>query len=129
MRLLIASIVLLSALAPQAHAEWITNAALLQQCQSARTSVQWGHCVGYITGIADQMSAFGLVRSNFGDGTSPRPRESLCPDQNKAVNFDATVMVPLFVEWAQHHPEALSAPAWTGAGEALQSKWPCKFSP
>jgi hypothetical protein len=99
---------------------------MLSECQAERTSVQWGYCVGYITGIADQMVSFGLQRTAYGDGTTPRLREALCPDQHPDVNFDATVMVPLFIDYTQHHPEQLGFPASEGIGFALQLKWPCK---
>jgi hypothetical protein len=99
---------------------------LLALCKADKSSVQWGYCVGYIVGIAEKMADFGLQRQAYGDGTTPRPRESLCPD--RADDFDATTMVPLFVNWAEHHPEQLSFPASFPVGSALQVKWPCKFS-
>jgi len=94
-------------------------------CKAERTSVQWGYCVGYIVGIAQKMSDFGIQRTAFGDGTTPRPRESLCPDG--AQDFDATNMIPIFVNWAEHHPEVLTESASHPVGNALQTKWPCKF--
>lgn len=103
----------------------LTMQALLANCEAPKNSVQWSYCVGYIVGVADKMSDFGLQRTKFGDGTTPRPRESLCPDA--ATDFDATVMVAAFVNWAEHHPEQLEFPASGPVGYALQTKWPCKF--
>jgi hypothetical protein len=99
---------------------------LQSMCKADKNSAQWGYCVGYIVGVAEKMKDFGLQRQAFGDGTTPRPRESLCPDGD--INFDATVMVPLFINWVEHHPEQLGYPASFPVGEALQGKWPCKFS-
>lgn len=98
---------------------------LLQQCKADKKSAQWGYCVGYIVGVADKMADFGLQRTAYGDGTTPRPRESLCPDGDR--DFDPTVMVPLFVTWVEHHPEQAQFPASETVGYALQGKWPCKF--
>ena len=106
----------------------VTVHTLLTNCRAQKTSAEWGYCVGYITGIGDEMADFGLQRTPYGDGTTPRPRESLCPDQHRATNFDATVTVPLFVNWAEHHPEQLQFPASEGVSFALQTKWPCQFS-
>ena len=98
---------------------------LLASCRALETSAQWGYCVGYIEGIADKMWVTGLQRTEYGDGTKPTPNESICPDAN---NYDASVTVPLFVNWAEHHPEKSQLPAFLGVADALQEKWPCKPS-
>jgi hypothetical protein len=97
---------------------------LLANCSAAKSTAQWGYCVGYIAGVADQMSSFGLQRTEYGDRTRPRPHESICPDGD---NVDVAVTVPLFVNWAEHNPEKSQFPASLGVGFALQEKWPCKF--
>jgi hypothetical protein len=102
-----------------------TAGTLLSACEADKKSAQWGYCVGFIVGVAEKMADFGLERVPYGDGTTPRPRESLCPDG--ATDFDSTAMVPLFKNWMDHHPEQLSFPASFPGGSALQVKWPCKF--
>jgi hypothetical protein len=99
---------------------------LVNLCKADKNSVQWGYCVGYIVGVAKKMADFGIQRQPYGDGTTPRPREALCPDGAK--DFDATVMVPIFINWVEHHPEQLSSLASHAVGYALQGRRPCNFS-
>jgi hypothetical protein len=102
------------------------NSETLQSaCKSPHDSAQWGYCVGYIVAIADQMTVIGFQRVPFGDGSKPRPNEAICPDKD---NADATVIVPLFVNWAEHHPDRAQFPAFENVSTALQQKWPCHFS-
>jgi hypothetical protein len=107
---------------PHASAsQFITVGAMLENCVADRTSAAWGYCTGYVGAITDRMSSTGFQQRE--SGTKPGPNEAICPD---ADNDDFTVTIPLFVNWAQHHPEKQSLPAYLGVGVALEEKWPCR---
>lgn len=97
-----------------------TVRTLLVTCQ-AKLTAQRGWCAGYISGIADAMTETG-----FGINTSfPRPEDSICPHSE---DTDTTIVIPIFLNWAEHHPEQWDFPANDGVARALQTKWPCKTS-
>jgi hypothetical protein len=107
---------------PRASAsQFITVGAMLENCVADRTSAAWGYCTGYVGAITDRMSSIGFQQRE--SGTKPGLNEAICPD---ADNDDFTVTIPLFVNWAQHHPEKQNLPAYVGVGVALEEKWPCR---
>ena len=109
-----------------AQADAVRAETLLSTCYADKRSAQYGYCVGFIVGVAEKMADFGLQRSTYGDGTAPRPLESICPDG--APDYDASNLVPLFINWAANHPEEMNGLASFAVGNALQTKWPCHFS-
>ena len=106
---------------PDASAsQFVTVGSMLEDCQSDHTSAAWGVCVGFLGAVADRLVADGIQQLE--SGPKPKPKEAICPDGD---NDDFTITVPVFVNWAQHHPEKQSLPAYLGVGLALQEKWPC----
>jgi hypothetical protein len=107
---------------PRASAsQFATVGTILEDCGSDRTSAAWGLCVGYLGAIADRMASAGI--QTLESSTKPGPNEAICLDGD---NDDFTVTVPLFVNWAQHHPEKQNLPAFLGIAFAFQEKWPCR---
>ena len=104
-----------------AASQFVTVGTMLENCESDRTSAAWGVCVGYLGAMTDHMASIGF--QSLQSDTKPAPNEAICPD---ADNDDFNVTVPLFVNWAQHHPEKQNLPAYLGVGFALQEKWPCR---
>ncbi len=101
--------------------QFITVETMLESCGSDRTSAAWGQCVGYVSAITDRMASTGFQRTEA--GAKANLSDAICPD---ADNDDFTVTIPLFMTWAQHHPEKQNLPAFLGVGYALQEKWPCR---
>ena len=107
---------------PRASAsQFTTVGTILEDCGSDRTSPAWGLCVGYLGAIADRMASAGIQQA--ASGTKAAPNEAICLDGD---NDDFSVIVPLFVTWAQRHPEKQNLPAFLGVAFALQEKWPCR---
>jgi hypothetical protein len=106
---------------PATASQFVTVGTILEDCGSDRTSAAWGLCVGYLGATADRMASTGIQALE--SGTKPGPNEAICLDGD---NDDFTVTVPLFVNWAQHHPEKQSLPAFLGIAFAFQEKWPCR---
>jgi hypothetical protein len=104
-----------------AASQFVTVGTMLENCESDRTSAAWGVCVGYVGAMTDHMASIGF--QSVQSDSKPAPNEAICPD---ADNDDFSVTVPLFVDWAQHHPEKQNLPAYLGVGFALQEKWPCR---
>ena len=107
---------------PRASAsQFATVGAVLEDCKSDRTSAAWGLCIGYLGASADRMASDGI--QSLESSAKPSPSEAICLDGD---NDDFTVTVPLFVNWALHHPEKQNLPAFLGIAFALQEKWPCR---
>jgi len=104
-----------------AASQFVTVGTMLENCESDHTSAAWGVCVGYLGAMTDHMASIGF--QSLQTDTKPAPNEAICPD---ADNDDFSVTVPLFVNWARHHPEKQNLPAYLGVGFALQEKWPCR---
>jgi hypothetical protein len=102
-------------------AQFTTVGTLLEDCASDRTSAAWGLCAGYLGASADRMASDGI--QSLESGAKSGPSQAICLDGD---NDDLTVTVPLFVNWAQHHPEKQNLPAFLGIAFALQEKWPCR---
>jgi hypothetical protein len=86
---------------------------LYEECTGASVYGQM-ECVGYISGVADNMTIVGA--GGFA------PEFGVCP--KTAVTYGADVQA--FKNWAQKHPEAWGFRRWIGVASALRDTWPCR---
>jgi hypothetical protein len=100
----------------------VSNGKLVSLCRAGKNTAEWGYCFGYVRGVAAWMATLGMDVND--DGTVAQPTESLCPERDS--DFDTSVMVQLFLKWAESHPAALADSATFGVAQALQQRWPCR---
>ena len=82
------------------------------------TDVEEVFCIGYITGLAEQMRTNGFLLKQTGQEDA-RHRLSICTDASYGA------MIQAFVRWAENHPEDWGMPRQLGVMYALRETWPC----
>jgi hypothetical protein len=99
---------------------------LYDWCKQPRDSVNFGYCLGFISGVGQMLLEIG---PSSGLPTPPtwwmpptiERRYGMCKE-NK-VTFGA--MVQAFLNWAEQNPRQWEKPALFGVAVALSLTWPC----
>ena len=98
------------------------------QCTKPVLDAEGTFCVAFISGVAEQMIATGVVfrqrraEGGFLDGDD-RLDMSFLSACTKA-SFGA--MVQAFINWAEKHPEKWSTSRQLGVMASLRETWPCE---
>ena len=92
----------------------------LVNCKADDEDPHRAFCVGYLTGLAQEMGVIGALAKS----ESFRLAHGMCTEGLHGPSGRA--LAQAFIVWAEKHPEASSLRYEIGALTALSETWPCK---
>jgi len=96
--------------------------ALYQWCKAKPRSFEYALCLGFVTGVADQMRLNSLLARDLWT-VEDRKRLSRMASCHQAIT--SATMIKAFTDWTEKHPEEWNRRSVIGVTMALRDTWPC----
>jgi hypothetical protein len=103
--------------------------SLHRMCKASGANVELSFCLGFISGVAEQMILTGQLASLLrkdGGLADERERKLLLAISSCSGKASFGAMVQAFTNWAEKHPEEWTSSRQLGVMKALSETWPCK---
>jgi hypothetical protein len=108
---------------PSARAEQEGSVLTLYQwCKAAPKSYEYALCLGFVSGVGDQMRLNSLLAHDL---WSVEDRKRLSKMASCHQLITSRTMVKAFTDWTEKHPEEWNRQSVIGVTMALRDTWPC----
>jgi hypothetical protein len=97
---------------------------LYQWCKAKPSSYEFGLCLGFVSGVGDQMRLNSLLAHDLWS-VEDRKRLSKMGSCHGAISSRA--MVKAFTDWTEKHPDLWNRQSVIGVTMALRDTWPCSL--
>jgi hypothetical protein len=100
--------------------------SLYRQCKHPTTQIEQAFCVGFVSGVGQQMMWTGawLDRISNDDDRTTVLFYSACSE----TFVSNGAMVQAFINWAEIHPKEWNTSKQLGLIQAIRATWPCPLS-
>ena len=95
---------------------------LYQWCKAKPKSFEFALCLGFVTGVADQMRLNSLLMHEL---WTVEDRKRLSKMASCHQEITSRLMVKAFTDWTEKHPDQWERQSVVGVTMALREMWPC----
>jgi Rap1a immunity proteins len=108
--------------APARSSEEGSVLTLYHWCKANPKSFEFALCLGFVSGVGDQMRLNALLARDLWSVEDRRrlSRMASCHD-----TITSRAMVKAFTEWTEKHPDQWNRQSIIGVTMALRDTWPC----